>query len=154
MTDDTSRVMIVDPREPTRTALATLLSHEPGLVVAGEAGDVLAAMRAAQDPWIDVVLIDASLAGLGTGPREQALARLSRRTAVVVMGVDDAKFYSRPLQLAGAHGYWQKEASLATLAQVLRAASRAAHLGRPRSNAPGKRVVHHRPAQQRHGQRN
>lgn len=117
------RVVIVDPRASTRVALSALLPQQSEVTVVDAYGDIVAAMRSARDPAVDAIVIDSSLAGIGTRAKEEALAALSRRVAVVVMGVDDPTAYSVPLRQAGAVGYWPKEGSITSLAAMLRIAA-------------------------------
>lgn len=51
-------VLIVDDRRPTRQGLTALLGRAPGVVVAGEAGDGLEAVRFVAAHRPDVVVMD------------------------------------------------------------------------------------------------
>ena len=76
-------------------ALAMLeLELEDGIRVAGEAGDMLTALRDVADSRIAVALLDSRLAGLQSPLALDALRALARRVRLVVMGTGDPELYA------------------------------------------------------------
>ena len=69
-------VLIVEDHALFRSGLKQLIGIEPGLTVAGEAGDGLAGIRLAQSLRPDLILLDISMPELsgvsGRLPRERA----------------------------------------------------------------------------------
>jgi DNA-binding NarL/FixJ family response regulator len=105
-----------------RGALRAALEFEDGIRVAGEAGDMLAALRVAADAPITLAIVDSRLAGLQSPFALDALRALARRAPVVVMGTGDPALYAASYVAAGASGYWAKDGDLTALVALLRAA--------------------------------
>lgn len=116
-------VLIADPHPGTRSAIRNALKTANTVKVVGEAPDLLSTINAVSAGQVDIVLADARLAGLGSDAARSGLEQLSRRTEVIVMGMSDPRVYARPLQAAGAAGYWPKDGDLAQLTGLLDAAS-------------------------------
>ena len=116
-------LLVVDPHPAMRGALRAALGFEDGIRVAGEAGDMLAALRLAADAPNTVAIIDSRLAGLRSPLALDALTALERRVPVVVMGMGDPALYAAPYLKAGASGYWAKDGDLAALVGLLRTAA-------------------------------
>jgi DNA-binding NtrC family response regulator len=83
------RVVIVDPHRAMRTALRALLDAEPDVEVAGDGPDLSALADAERAGAVDVGLVDGRTAGMSSSEARSALERLSRRAAVVVMGMGE-----------------------------------------------------------------
>ncbi len=115
-------LLVVDPHPAMRGALRAALEFEDGIRVAGEAGDMLAALRVAADERITMAIIDSRLAGLRAPLALDALRALARRLPVVVMGTGDPALYAAAYVAAGASGYWAKDGELTALVGLLRAA--------------------------------
>jgi DNA-binding NarL/FixJ family response regulator len=116
-------LLVVDPHPAMRAALRAALELEDGIRVAGEAGDVLGALRVAADAPLTVALVDSRLAGVQSPLALDALRALARRVTVVVMGTGDPALYAASYVGAGASGYWAKDGDLAALVGLLRAAT-------------------------------
>jgi DNA-binding NarL/FixJ family response regulator len=116
-------VLIADPHTGTRSALRNALEAANTLKIVGEAPDLLSAIKALSAGQVDIVLVDARLAGLGSESARGGLEHLSRRAQVIVMGMSDPRVYAAPLQAAGAAGYWPKDGDLAQLTGLLDAVS-------------------------------
>jgi DNA-binding NarL/FixJ family response regulator len=114
-------VLVVDPHPAMRRALRAALELEDGIRVAGEAGDMLTALRDAADSRIAVALVDSRLAGLQSPLALDALRTLARRVRLVVMGTGDPELYAASYFDAGASGYWAKDGELPALVALLRA---------------------------------
>ena len=115
-------LLVVDAHPAMRGALRASLGLEDGIRIAGEAGDMLGALRLAADAPLTVALVDSRLAGLQSPLGLDALRALARRVAVVVMGMGDPALYAAAYVAAGASGYWTKDGDLATLVALLQAA--------------------------------
>ena len=113
-------LLVVDPHPAMRGALRAALEFEDGIRVAGEAGDMLAALRVAADTRITLAIVDSRLAGLQVPLAFEALRALARRVPVVVMGMGDPALYADLYVAAGASGYWAKDGDLTALAGLLR----------------------------------
>jgi DNA-binding NarL/FixJ family response regulator len=117
-------VLIADPHPGIRTALRNALQDAAMVKIVGEALDVPSAIDAVSADQVDVVLAGSRLAGLGSESARAGLEQLSRRIPVIVMGMNDPRVYTAPLQAAGAAGYWPKDGDLTQLTGLL---STAAH---------------------------
>ena len=116
-------VLIADPHPATLGALRTALDYADTVRVVGEASDLPSAIRAVSADQADIVLADSRIAGLGSESARAGLAQLSRQAPVIVMGMTDPRFYTAPLQAAGAAGYWPKDGDLEQLTGLLGAAA-------------------------------
>ena len=116
-------LLVVDPHLAMRDALRAALRLEDGIRVAGEAGDIVTALRLAENAGITLVILDSRLAGLQSPLHLEALRALVRRVPVVVMGTGDPALYAASYAEAGASGYWVKDGDLAALVDLLRAAA-------------------------------
>jgi len=117
------RVLIADDEPALRDAIASLLAHEDGLVLVGEAGDADQAIELAVARRPDVALVDVSMPA-GGGPRAaREIIRVSPDTRVIALSA----FEDRPTVLemlrAGAVGYLVKgttaEDLLGSIAKVV-----------------------------------
>jgi DNA-binding NarL/FixJ family response regulator len=113
-------LLVVDSHPAMRGALRAALELEDGIRVAGEAGDMLAALRIAAEARIALALVDSRLAGLQSPFALDGLRALVRRVAVVVMGTGDPALYAASYGEAGASGYWAKDGDLTALVGLLR----------------------------------
>jgi two-component system, NarL family, nitrate/nitrite response regulator NarL len=105
-----------------RRSLQESLAAEPGISIAGEAGDMHAALRLAEND-ISVAIVDSAVAPLASTAAQEALKALARRAPTVVTGMGDPSLYAAPYLAAGATGYWAKYDELATLVAMLRSAA-------------------------------
>jgi DNA-binding NarL/FixJ family response regulator len=126
MTAAAIRVLVVDDHPAVREGMRSMLSHEPGFVVAATA----ATAREAHDLWagpegapVDVVLADHHL------PDEDGLSLclwLTTRApapAVVIAAARADEALAIPAAVAGASGLWTKTSDPRELPAVLRAAA-------------------------------
>jgi len=120
------RVLVVDDHAAVREGMRSLLSHEPGILVAGtaeSAGEVHAMWPALERAPVDVVLVDRHL------PDEDGLSLclwLSTRDpapAVVIAAARADAALTVPAAVAGATAMWAKTGDPARLVAILRAAA-------------------------------
>lgn len=90
MTATALRVLIVDDEPLARARLRALLEAQPGVQVAGEAGDGEAALAACADHAPDLVLLDIAMPGIDGLETARHLATLQPRPAIVFCTAFDA----------------------------------------------------------------
>lgn len=115
-----ARIMIVDDHPLVRKALAELISSEPNLEVAGEAGDVADALQQLDSCHPDLVIIDISLAkGNGLELIKQIKAR-DPEIKMLVSSMHDESLYAERALRAGAKGYINKQAAMDQVIEAVR----------------------------------
>lgn len=102
------RVFIVDDHPIMRQGLAQLISHEPDLVVAGEASDAASALTAIQETAPDLVIIDISLPGKNGLELIKDIRAANKTVALLVHSMHDEGLYVERVLRAGAQGYIMK----------------------------------------------
>jgi DNA-binding NarL/FixJ family response regulator len=116
------RVLLVDDHAVVREGLRTFLELQDGIEVAGEAGDGMEGVAAAERLRPDVILMDLVMPRLdGVAAMREIRRRVpSARVIVLTSFTDDEKLL--PALQAGAAGYLLKTAEPADLARAVRAA--------------------------------
>ena len=97
-------VLIVEDHALFRSGLKQLIGIEPGLTVAGEAGDGLAGIRLAQSLRPDLILLDISmpeLSGVEAIPRIREVAPGAR---ILIVSMHATAGHVRAALKAGADG--------------------------------------------------
>lgn len=117
---DPVRLLLVDDQRLMREGLRTLLELEPGLHVAGEAGNGQEALDAYAALLPDVVLMDVRMPVMDG---VQATRRLRQRwpaaRVIILTTFDDDEYVFEGLR-AGALGYLLKDVSMQELAEAIR----------------------------------
>jgi DNA-binding NarL/FixJ family response regulator len=105
------------------------LEWEPDFDVTAER-EMAAASAGIRHDSVDVVLVDERIAGAMSAGTRAALAALTRRALVVVMGIGDPTYYEQAHVEAGAVGYWPKDGDVDALIRLVRAAGLVARADR------------------------
>ncbi|NEE00006.1 response regulator transcription factor [Phytoactinopolyspora halotolerans] len=114
-------VLIADDQDVVRLGLRTLIEHEDGFTVAGEAGDGLAAVAAARQQRPDVVLMDIRMPGVdGLEATRRIVADPDLGdTKVIVLTTFEHDEYVFDALRFGASGFLLKDTSPADLLQAI-----------------------------------
>jgi DNA-binding NarL/FixJ family response regulator len=113
-------VLIVDDAAPVRRVLAALLTNIPGVVVAGEAGDVAEGINAVRALEPDVMILDLTMPG-GSGVDVLIVAKHSPRppVAIIFTAFDEPHLRER-CQHAGADYFFAKASGTEELFNTIR----------------------------------
>ena len=103
-----------------------LLEVQRDMAVAGEAGDGVEVVQKARELQPDVVLMDLSMPGPGSGEVIRQVLRASPKTRVLVLTMHDDPAYLASALAAGAAGYVVKKVADSELLSAIRAV----HAGR------------------------
>jgi NarL family two-component system response regulator LiaR len=137
------RVLIADDHKVVRQGLRFLLSSEPGIEVAGEAADGVAALDAIRDIRPDVVLLDLFMPRLD-GLEVLAAMRDQRLTAAVLVLTSSADDQHLVQAIkAGALSYLPKTAGVDQVVDAVRAAARGESVLQPAATARLLRELRH-----------
>ena len=129
------RVLIADDHKVVRQGLRFLLSQEPGIEVAGEAADGIAALDAIRRLRPDVVLLDLFMPGLDGLAVLAALREENLATAVLVLtSSQDDQHLVRAVR-AGALSYLPKTAGVDQVIESVLAAARGESVLEPAATA-------------------
>ncbi|QKG22204.1 response regulator [Actinomadura verrucosospora] len=132
MNDRTVRVILVDDHTVMRAGVAALLAGEPGIEIAGEAGDGRAAVALAERLRPDVALVDLRMPVLdGVAATTEILARCPGTRVLILTTYDTDEEIERAVE-AGAIGYLLKDATREQLADAVHAAARGETVLAPR----------------------
>jgi DNA-binding NarL/FixJ family response regulator len=117
------RILIVDDHPITRYGLTQLISHEPDLLVCGEAESAAQALAAINAARPDLVLADITMPGKSGLEFIKDLQAQHPGVAVLVMSMHDETIYAERVLRAGGRGYIMKneggERLLEAIHQVL-----------------------------------
>ena len=114
------RIFIADDHPIVRQGLRRIVAADPGLVVAGEAGDAEELLTAIDRTATDLVLLDVSMPG---GPFLDTLQRLRAKhptVRVLVLSVHPEDQWAVRALRAGASGYLTKDHSPDQLLEAIR----------------------------------
>ena len=116
----TIRIVIADDEPLIRAGIAMLLSAEPDLVVAGEAGDGAEAVDLTRRLSPDVVLMDLVMPRMDGVAATRALTGSGTRVNVLVLTTFSARENVHEALRAGAAGYLLKDGAPTSLATAVR----------------------------------
>jgi DNA-binding NarL/FixJ family response regulator len=115
-----ARVLIVDDHPLVREGLGMLIQTDPGLVLAGEAGNGAEARAAMASCKPDIVLLDLALPDVGGIDLISDLRHDHPTVPILVLSMHEETVYSARALLAGASGYLMKLASARVIAEAIR----------------------------------
>jgi DNA-binding NarL/FixJ family response regulator len=124
MTQQKIRILLVDDQALFREGLSTLLTSQPDMEVAGEAGDGEEALRQAARLRPDVVLMDLRMPLLDGVAATRRLRAAQPECRVIALTTFDDDEYVFDALRAGAVGYLLKDVSSPKLFEAVRAAAR------------------------------
>ena len=118
---DPIRLLLVDDQRLMREGLRTLLELEPGLQVAGEAGNGQEALEAYAVHLPDVVLMDVRMPLMdGVEATRRLRERWPAARVIILTTFDDDEYVFEGLR-AGALGYLLKDVSIQELTEAIHA---------------------------------
>ncbi|GAA4086198.1 response regulator [Nonomuraea soli] len=114
------RLLVADDEPLLRTAFRMVFDAEPGMEVAGEAGDGEQAVRLARQLRPDVVLMDVRMGGLDGIEATRRIVRDSPRSRVLILTTFDLDEYAFAGLNAGASGFLPKNTRPQDLLNAIR----------------------------------
>ncbi len=124
MSDEPTRVLIVDDHPVFRDGLAGVIGSEDDLVLAGSCADGSEAVEQARDLQPDVVLMDLNLPGLSGIDATRQIVAATPHIAVLALTMVDEDDSVFAAVRAGARGYLLKGASPEDIVRAVRSLSR------------------------------
>ena len=114
------RILIVDDHPMMREGLAQLISHQPDLVVCGEAENAPQAVESVKNLQPDLVLADITLPGRNGIELIKDVQAVVPGMAVLVISIHDEAIYAERVLRAGGRGYIMKQEGGKKLMQGIR----------------------------------
>ena len=116
----TIRVLLADDHPVTRDGIRNLLEKAPGLVVVGEAGNGIEALRLVEELAPDVLLLDMEMPGLKGIDVARQLQAAGSTVRILALSAYDDKQYILELLASGAAGYLVKEEAPEAIIEAVR----------------------------------
>lgn len=117
------RLVLIDDHPVVREGICALLSLEPDMAIAGDAGNVEAGIEMVRRFEPDLVICDLTMPGCTGGIAVRKLCRECPNTRVLVLTAHDSLECIRESFNAGAVGYVRKDALRADLMAAIRRAA-------------------------------
>ena len=124
MTDEATRVLIVDDHPVVREGLAGALAVEDDLTVVGSSADGAEAVQVAADMQPDVIVMDLHMPGLSGIEATRQIVGASPHIGVLVLTMVDEEDSVFAAVRAGARGYLLKGASPEDILRAVRSVAR------------------------------
>ncbi len=118
------RILLADDHSLVRHGFRMILSAQPDMEIAGEAGNGKEAVELAQKLKPDVVVMDVAMPELNGIEATRRLIELSPRTRVLALSMHKDAVYVREILRAGARGYLLKDSADADLIAAVRAVAK------------------------------
>jgi two-component system response regulator NreC len=118
------RILLADDHALVRHGFRMILTAQPDMEVAGEAGNGREAVELAQKLKPDVVVMDVTMPELNGIEATRRLIELSPRTRVLALSMHKDAVYVREILRAGARGYLLKDSADADLIAAVRAVAK------------------------------
>lgn len=125
------RVLLIDDHAVVRSGLRLLLEKEPGLAVAGEAGDGATAVQMALELRPDVMLMDITLPDLDGVEATRRICATWPEARILALTMHDESTYLTLFLEAGGAGYVRKSAADRDVVAAIRAVARGEFFLRP-----------------------
>jgi len=126
------RVLLTDDHILFRQGIRTLLTAEPDMEIAGEAGSAGEAVAVARQSRPDVVLMDIGMAGMSSFEATRQIRKERPDTRVVFLSMYDDEDYLAECVDIGANGYILKESPAEQLVTAIREVHRGGSYLSPR----------------------
>ncbi len=126
------RVLLTDDHMLFRQGIRTLITTEPDMEVAGEAGNAADAVNLARQIRPDVVLMDIGMAGMSSFEATRQIRKDRPDTRVVFLSMYDDEDYLAECVDIGASGYVLKESPAEQLLTAIREVHRGGSYLSPR----------------------
>src|ERR1700761_7729627 len=107
-TGEKHRILIVDDHPLFCEGARQVINRHPNLVVCGQAGDAVSAMKAVEELHPDLALVDISLEGSNGIDLIKNLKAKHEDLPVLVVSMHDESLYAERALRAGAQGYIMK----------------------------------------------
>lgn len=104
------RILIVDDHPLFRQGISLMISHEPDMVVCGEAETAVQALSEMERLDPDLAIVDVSLKGTNGIELVKSMRSLRPDLPVLVLSMHDESLYAERALRAGGRGYIMKQA--------------------------------------------
>ena len=118
------RILLADDHSLVRHGFRMILSAQPDMEIAGEAGNGNEAVELAQKLKPDVIVMDVAMPELNGIEATRRIIELSPRTRVLALSMHKDAVYVREILRAGARGYLLKDSADADLLAAVRAVAK------------------------------
>jgi two-component system, NarL family, response regulator NreC len=115
------RVLLADDHGLLRKGVRSVILQDPGIVIAGEAGDGGEAVRLAAELSPDVVVMDVAMPALNGLDAAALITRKDKRIGVIVLTMYSDEEYLIRAVSAGVRGYLLKDSAEPDLVRAIKA---------------------------------